>query len=67
MYQQVNDVPKFMTIKEVAKTGLLPEHALRLMLKQNKIPHIMCGSKCMVNYTLLVERLNEDSKKAVTA
>lgn len=55
----------FMTIRETAKTGILSEYTLRLMQKQGKIPCIMCGNKCMVNYPLLLEQLNTDSKKAV--
>ena len=56
----------FMTIRETARTGILSEYTLRLMQKQGKIPCIMCGKKCMVNYPLLLQQLNEDSKKAVT-
>lgn len=56
----------FLTIRETAKTGILSEYSLRLMQKQGKIPCIMCGKKCMVNYPLLLQQLNEDSKKAVT-
>lgn len=55
----------FLTIRETAKTGILSEYSLRLMQKQGKIPCIMCGKKCMVNYPLLLQQLNEDSKKAV--
>jgi hypothetical protein len=35
------------------------------MQKQGKIPHIMCGKKCLINYPLLLEQLTEESKKAV--
>ena len=55
----------YMTIRETAATGILSEHALRLMQKQHKIPCIMCGTKCLINYPLLVERLQEESRKAV--
>lgn len=55
----------FMTIREVAKTGILSEHCLRLMQKQGKIPHIMVGTKCLINYPLLLEQLTQESKKAV--
>lgn len=57
----------FYTIREVAATGILPEHALRLMQKQHKLPCIMRGTKCMVNYPLLLEQLQEESRKAVVA
>ena len=50
--------PQMMTIRQVAATGLLPEHALRLMEKQGKLPCIYSGRKCLVNYTQLLEQLN---------
>lgn len=56
---------QYYTIREVAATGLLPEHALRMLLKQNKIPAIYIGNKALVNYPLLIEQLNEESRKAV--
>ena len=60
----MTNTPQFLTIRETAKTGILSEHSLRLMQKQGKIPHIMCGTKCLINYPLLVEMLTEESKKA---
>lgn len=50
--------PNMMSIKEVAQTGLLSEYALRLLLKQGKLPCIMVGAKALVNYDKLVEQLN---------
>ena len=40
---------KFMSIREVARTGLISEYYLRLMEKQNRLPCIYSGKKCMVN------------------
>ena len=54
----VNNIPKMLTIRQIAKTGLLPEHALRQMSRQRKLPAIYCGTKCLVNYDLLVKQLN---------
>lgn len=53
-----DNAPKMMTIKEIAKTGLLPEHALRQMSKQRKLPAIYVGKKCLINYDLLLKQLN---------
>ena len=53
----MTNTPQFLTIRETAKTGILSEHILRLMQKQGKIPHIMCGKKCLINYPLLLEQL----------
>lgn len=49
--------PRMMTIREVAKTGILTEYTLRRLVKQGKIPHIMCGNRAMINYDRLVDML----------
>lgn len=49
--------PKMMTIRQIAATGLLPEHALRTMAKQGELPAIAVGNKLLVNYDKLVDRL----------
>ena len=35
-----------MTIRQIAATGILPEHALRVLVKSGKIPHLTVGKKC---------------------
>lgn len=60
-------VPKFMTIRETAATGILSEHHLRLMAKRNELPGIYAGTRFKVNYSLLVEKLNRDSVEVKTA
>lgn len=52
-----NETPKLMTIREVAKTGILSEYTLRLLHKQGKLPCIELPRKTLVNYTLLVQQL----------
>ncbi len=54
---------KFMTIRQTAKTGILPESLLRLMEKQGKLPGIYSGNRFLVNYGLLVEDLQAASRK----
>ena len=49
--------PRMMTIREIASTGLLSEHALRLMLKEGKLPAIYIGKKALINYNRLCEEL----------
>jgi hypothetical protein len=49
--------PRMMTIREIAATGLLPEHALRLMLKAGRLPAFYVGNKAMINYDKLCEQL----------
>ena len=52
-------IPQFMTIREVAKTGLLPQNCLRTMAKNGTLPCIYTGNRCLVNYSLLIEQLND--------
>jgi len=46
-----------MTVREIARTGLLSEHALRLMLKAGKLPAIYIGKKALINYDKLCAEL----------
>ncbi|MGN8755250.1 hypothetical protein [Blautia sp. HCP3S3_C4] len=58
--------PTMMTIREIAKTGLLSEHALRLLLKEGKLPAIYVGNKALINYDKLCEQLhNLDAENAL--
>lgn len=58
--------PKMMTIREIAKTGLLSKHALRLLLKEGKLPAIYVGNKALINYDRLrTELQNLDTGIAV--
>ena len=52
-------IPKMMTIRECAQTGILPEFAIRRLVKENKIPHIMTGNKALINFTALCEQLSK--------
>ena len=49
--------PRMMTIRQVAQTGVLPEHALRQMEKQKMLPCFYVGKKCLINYDKLLEQL----------
>ncbi len=53
-----NKQPLMMTVREVAGTGLLSEHALRLLLKAGKLPAIYIGKKALINYDKLCEELS---------
>lgn len=54
---------KMMTIRQVAKTGILSEYFLRSMLKAGKLPGCYIGNRFMVNYELLLDQINEDSRR----
>ena len=47
----------FKTIRQVAKTGLLPENALRHLLKQGELPGLYCGSRYYINTVQLKRQL----------
>ena len=49
--------PTKMTVREVARTGLMSEHALRLLLKAGKLPAIFIGKKALINYDKLCAEL----------
>lgn len=59
----MTNLPQFLTIRQTAKTGILPEHLLRRLEKQGKLPCIYSGKKCLINFSKLVEQLNNPTGK----
>lgn len=57
--KEMQKQPTMMTVREVAKTGLMSEHALRLLLKAGKLPAIFIGKKALINYDKLCEELQQ--------
>ena len=57
----MESLPQFMTIREVASTGLISEHHLRMMEKKGTQPGIRTGKTYRVNFGLLVEQLTRES------
>lgn len=53
------NLPRMMTAREIAKTGVLAEHAVREMIKTGKAPHIMVGNKALVNFDKLLQLLED--------
>lgn len=51
--------PRMLTIRECARTGVLSEHALRMMAKAGKLPCIEVGRKILINYDKLCKQLQE--------
>ena len=52
-------IPKMMTIRQIAKTGLLPENALRVMVKNGEIPAVYSGTKAFINFDNLCHKLEK--------
>ncbi len=55
----VSDSDRYLSIREIVKTGLIREYTLRILVKQGKVPCIYSGTKCLINYKKLLEVLNE--------
>ena len=55
--KEMQKQPTMMTIREIAGTWLMSEHALRMMLKAGKLPAIFIGKKALINYDKLCEEL----------
>ena len=51
--------PRMWTIRQVAKAGILPEHALRQMVKNGTCPHIMVGTRALINVDKLIAKLDQ--------
>lgn len=51
----------FMTIRQVARTGLVSEHYLRLRQKQGRLPGFFSGTRFIVDYSALVDLLHQES------
>lgn len=47
-----------MTIRQTAATGILPESALRTLVKSGKIKAVYVGNRALINYQQLVDQLN---------
>ena len=59
--------PRMMTVREIARTGFMSEHALRLLLKAGKLPAIFIGRKALINYDRLCEQLQSLQADVATA
>lgn len=57
MQNIINPMPKMVTIREAAKTGILPENALRVMVRNGAIPAVYSGKKAFINYNNLCSYL----------
>ena len=51
-------LPRMMTVRQVAATGILPESAIRNMLRENKLPAVYSGKKAFINFDLMCQQLS---------
>lgn len=52
----------FLTIRETARAGIMSEHFLRILDKQNRLPCVRVGNRAYVNVPQLIEQLNAESR-----
>lgn len=57
MENNTHPIPKMMIVRQIAATGLLPESAIRRLLREKKIPAIYSGKKAYINFDKLCEYL----------
>lgn len=55
--EETKKLPQMMTVRQIAKTGLLPENAIRVMLKNGQIKAVYSGRKALINFDNLYEYL----------
>lgn len=63
----MNSGKVFLSIRETCNETGLSQSFLRAGCKAGTVPHVKCGTKYLVNLPLLLERLNAESKRGVTA
>lgn len=56
---------EFKTIRQTARTGILSEHRLRLMVADGRCPGIRVGNRFMVNVVALSDQLDAESRKGI--
>ena len=57
---------RFQTIREIARSGLLPEYALRRLCAEGRLPGFYTGRKFLCNVALLKQWL-EDPQSPLNA
>lgn len=61
----IRAAPRMRTINETAKETGFPAHAIRQLVKENKIVFVQCGAKALVNVEKFIEYLNEGERGVV--
>ena len=65
MENNTYNIPKMMTVRQVAATGLLPESAIRRLLREKKIAAVYSGNKACINFDILCNQLANLTPAAV--
>ena len=51
-------IPHLMSIREAASTGILPENAIRTLVRTGQIPVIRSGGRAYLNFENLCKQLS---------
>lgn len=54
---------EIVTINQAGKRGPLPSSRLRAMLREGRLPGFYSGTRYYVNYTMLMEQLDRESRR----
>lgn len=53
----MENIPRMMTVRQIAATGLLPANTIRVMLKRGELPAVFSGTTAYINFDILCEEL----------
>lgn len=59
-------MPKMMTVREIARTKILPESALRNLIKTGQVQAVWSGNRAYVNYDALCRFLDHMGENRIT-
>lgn len=51
------NIPRLMTIRQIAATGLMPEHALRTLVKTGRAPSFKVGNRVLIKARKRLEKM----------
>lgn len=57
MAERLEGLPRLMSIREVARTGLISEYSLRMLVKMDQVPHLRVGHKVLINFDAFLRQL----------
>lgn len=52
------NTPKLMTVRQIAKTGIISEGTLRRLIKQGTIKPLYSGNRALLNYNSVCQVIN---------
>lgn len=57
--ENTHNTPKLMTVRQIAKTGMISEGALRRLIKQGIIKPLYSGNRALLNFNMVCETINK--------